>query len=68
MDLRHRIVSFRAKHGLSQAAFAERAGVGPATIIRIESMKAKTLQPATLYKLAKALEIDPGELIPGYKE
>lgn len=53
----------REAKGLSQLALAEEAGVRQATISELESGGAWTSE--TLGKLARALDVDPAELLRG---
>lgn len=46
---------------LSQRELAEKAGVSPATIVRIEA--GKDVHPKTVRKLAEALGVRPRELL-----
>jgi transcriptional regulator with XRE-family HTH domain len=46
---------------MTQIQLAERCGLSPATIVRIERNQREP-QPSTLRKLADALDIDPSEL------
>jgi transcriptional regulator with XRE-family HTH domain len=59
-----RLREARRRAMLSQEELAEESGVGVATIIRIERDQLRT-EPhfSTLRKLAKALEVDPRELL-----
>ena len=52
----------RTRRFLTQEELAERAGVSPATIVRIERNQAEP-HISTMRKLAKALDIDPTELL-----
>jgi transcriptional regulator with XRE-family HTH domain len=53
---------FRRGRTLTQRQLAERAGVAERTVVLLESDKSEA-RPATLRKLADALEVDPMELI-----
>jgi transcriptional regulator with XRE-family HTH domain len=59
-----RLREARRRAMLSQEELAEKAGVGVATIIRIENDQVKR-EPhyGTLRKLARVLEIEPTELL-----
>ena len=57
-NLRHH----RVLAGLTQEELAERAGVSPATIVRIERNQAEP-HISTMRKLAQALNVDPTELL-----
>ncbi|HET7270273.1 MAG TPA: helix-turn-helix transcriptional regulator [Rubrobacter sp.] len=52
----------RTRRALTQAQLAERAGVTTATVARIERDEIEP-RMTTLGKLAKALEVDPAELV-----
>ncbi len=52
----------RTEKGLSQARLAARAGLDPSTVNQIER-GARAASPATLYKLARALEVGLAELL-----
>ena len=53
----------RVRRELSQEALAERSGVGRDTISRIENGHTHNVQYRTVARLAKALEVDPVELL-----
>ena len=55
----------RVRRMLSQEALAERSGVGRDTISRIENGHTQNVQYRTVARLAKALEVDPVELLEG---
>ena len=55
---------YRRAAGLSQEQLAERAGVGSTTVARIEAGGMENPRVNTLVKLAKALSIDPRDLMP----
>jgi len=50
---------------LSQRELAERAGLSPTTILKLESGRVDEPHPRTIRKLADALEVDPDELVRG---
>jgi transcriptional regulator with XRE-family HTH domain len=50
---------------LSQRELAERAGLSPTTIHKLESGRVDEPHPRTIRKLADALEVDPDELVRG---
>ena len=50
---------------LSQRELAERAGLSPTTILKLESGRVDEPHPRTIRKLADALEVDPAELVKG---
>jgi transcriptional regulator with XRE-family HTH domain len=52
----------RTRRALTQAELAERAGVAVATVARIERNEIEPRMP-TLRKLARALDVDPAELV-----
>jgi transcriptional regulator with XRE-family HTH domain len=52
----------RPRRALTQAELAERAGVTTATVARIERDEIEP-RMTTLRKLARALEVDPAELV-----
>jgi transcriptional regulator with XRE-family HTH domain len=54
--------TLRRKRVLSLRELGERAGVSKDTLSRIE--RTGTAYPSTIRKIAKALEIDPSELVP----
>lgn len=56
-----KLVTARALKGLTQVELAKIAGVSPVTIIKVEN-EGHSPRPKTLYKIAKALEIDPREI------
>jgi transcriptional regulator with XRE-family HTH domain len=58
-----RVREIREAKGWSQAELADRAGIRRATLSAIESGQTKGVDFATLERLAKALEVDPGYLI-----
>jgi ribosome-binding protein aMBF1 (putative translation factor) len=60
--LAERIILERAARGWSQAELAERAGVSPSTVALAETGGSKT-SPRSLYRIARALELDPIELL-----
>lgn len=52
---------WRMRRALTQIQLADRCGLSPATIVRIERDQREP-QPSTIRKLADALDIDPSEL------
>ncbi len=50
---------------LSQRELAERAGLSPTTILKLESGRVDEPHPRTIRKLAVALGVDPDELVRG---
>lgn len=55
----------RAKLGLTQHELARLAKVARITIANVELGKHSSIRPTTAYKLAKALNIDATEILPG---
>ena len=60
-----RIKALRIKNGLKQAELAESVGIGTTVLARYEQGRVLDLTPWILKKIAKALKIDPSELLPG---
>ena len=52
----------RTMHALTQVELAARAGITPATLVRIERNKAEP-HMSTIRKLADALDVKPSELV-----
>jgi HTH-type transcriptional regulator, competence development regulator len=48
---------------LSQRELAEKAGLSPTTILKLEADRVEEPHPRTVRKLARALEVDPAELV-----
>ena len=48
---------------LSQRELAEKAGLSPTTILKLEDGRVEDPHPRTVRKLAEALEVDPAELV-----
>ncbi len=61
-DLGSNLRAARKKLGLTQEQVAERSGVHPTEVSRIEAGK-RDPQVSTLRKLAAAVEVSPGELL-----
>jgi XRE family transcriptional regulator, regulator of sulfur utilization len=61
-DLGSNLRSTRKRLKLTQEEIGERSGVHPTEISRIEAGK-RDPQVSTLLKLAKALEVPPGQLL-----
>jgi transcriptional regulator with XRE-family HTH domain len=57
-----RLKTLRVRRALTQQELADRAGVSSNTLNRIELNKAEP-HMSTLRKLAKALDVDPSELV-----
>jgi transcriptional regulator with XRE-family HTH domain len=60
-----RLRKVRDTHLLSQRELAERAGLSPTTILKLESGRVDEPHPRTVRKLALALGVDPSELVRG---
>ena len=58
-----RIQFFRKLKGLSQEELAERSGLSYSTISHIESTVSYPLSMLSLYRIAKALEVEPHQLL-----
>lgn len=58
-----RIQFFRKKIGLSQEELAERSGLSYSTISHIESTSSYPLSMLSLYRIAKALGVEPHQLL-----
>jgi transcriptional regulator with XRE-family HTH domain len=58
-----RLRKVRDKRLLSQRELAERAGLSPTTILKLESGRVDEPHPRTIRKLADALKVDPAELV-----
>jgi transcriptional regulator with XRE-family HTH domain len=48
---------------LSQRELAEKAGLSPTTILKLEANRVEDPHPRTVRKLVEALEVDPAELL-----
>ena len=55
--------ALREKTFLSHRELAKNAGVSPTTVFNLEAGKVAEAQRRTIRKLAKALEVDPAELV-----
>ena len=55
----------RDRRLLSQRELAEKAGLSPTTILKLEDDRVKEPHPRTIRKLADALEVDAAELVRG---
>ena len=53
----------RGRKGLTQAELAERAGVGVNTVIRMEQGDARRAHVKTLWRVARALDVDVEDLM-----
>jgi DNA-binding XRE family transcriptional regulator len=60
--MRYRIEEVRKRQVVSQMELAERSGVARSTIIAIEA-GAVDPRPSTVKKLARALGVEPSELV-----
>jgi transcriptional regulator with XRE-family HTH domain len=56
--------TLREARFLSHRDLAKRAGVSPTTVLNLEAGRVEA-QRRTLRKLARALEVDPAELVEG---
>ena len=56
--------ALRRKHVLTVRELADKAGVSKTTISNIENGQGEAY-PSTIRKLARALEVEPGELVRG---
>lgn len=54
----------RTLRALTQAELAQKAGLTPATVVRIERNQAEP-HMSTIRKLAESLGVDPAELVKG---
>ena len=61
--VRVRLKELRRERNLTQEALADAAGVTQAAISKLELHKAKRIDFSTLDRLAKALGVEPGELL-----
>ena len=61
-----RLAEIRKSKGLTQSELAERVGVSVVTIAYIETGK-RWVRLGTMYKIARALGVDVGELLRGVK-
>ena len=57
-----RLKKVRTRRLMNQAKLAEKSGVSPSTIVNIERNQSEP-HFSTIHKLAKALKIDPTELL-----
>jgi transcriptional regulator with XRE-family HTH domain len=58
-----RVKAFREAHGLSQEAFAEKAGLGYKYYQHVESGRRRDIRLSTIEKLAKACGLELWELL-----
>jgi transcriptional regulator with XRE-family HTH domain len=59
-----RLRELREDRALSMRELAQRAGVAPNTILRLESGRQTSAWPRTVRHLAEALGVEPRELMP----
>ena len=59
-----RLRRLRNQHGLSQEQLADRAGISPATVARLERQPAAPCRCRPLGRLAAALDEEPARLTP----
>ena len=57
------VKKWRLRRAMTQIQLAEKCGLSPATIVRIDRNQRKP-HPSTIRKLADALSVDPKELLP----
>ena len=58
-----RVRELRTAQGLTQKQLAARAKIRQATVSKLESGRAESIDREVLEKLASALGVDPGDLI-----
>lgn len=63
-QLARNLVAARKYYGLTQEQVSDRSGVHPTEISRIENGQ-RDVQISTIFKLAKAFDLTPGQLIDG---
>jgi predicted transcriptional regulator len=61
--LRENLREARRRVALTQGELADKAGVGITTIVRIETGEITEPRVSTLRKLARALEVEPRDLL-----
>ena len=59
-----RLQRLRRQYGMSQEQLADRAGISPATVARLERQPAAPCRCRTLGRLAAALDEEPARLTP----
>ena len=64
MDFASNLRNLRKTKGLTQAQLAEKAGMSNGAIGNYESGKMKNISYATVFNIARALEVSPRALIP----
>jgi transcriptional regulator with XRE-family HTH domain len=62
--LSHNVRHYRRAAGLSQLELARKAGVGASSVARIEGGHMENPRVQTVVKLARALGIEPRDLMP----
>jgi transcriptional regulator with XRE-family HTH domain len=63
-SIARKVKEFRESKGLSQQELAVKAGLSISEVAQIEQGKKADLRMSTVIALAKALEIDVGQLLP----
>ena len=63
-QLARNLVAVRKHYGLTQEQVSDRSGVHPTEISRIENGQ-RDVQISTIFKLAKAFDLTPGQFIDG---
>jgi transcriptional regulator with XRE-family HTH domain len=63
-QLARNLVAVRKRYGLTQEQVSDRSGVHPTEISRIENGQ-RDVQISTIFKLAKAFDLTPGQFIDG---
>lgn len=58
IDYKEKILSYRAKHLLTQPQFAEQSGIAKNVIAKIEQGKTGKLSVKTIGKLNRVLEVE----------
>jgi transcriptional regulator with XRE-family HTH domain len=61
-----RLRRLRNQRGLSQEQLADRAGISPATVARLERQPAAPCRSRTLGRVAAALDEEPAHLTPAF--
>ncbi len=62
-NIGYKIQFFRKRRGLSQNELAEKADLSYTTISHIESTSVYGLSIIAVYRIAKALDVDPSQLL-----
>jgi transcriptional regulator with XRE-family HTH domain len=63
-QLARNLIEARKHYGLTQEQVSDRSGVHPTEISRIENGQ-RDIQVSTIFKLAKAFDLTPGQFIDG---